>query len=270
MAAVSTSVSQQPIPGDKKSPTAGDQFLVRPLRLSDIPSLGEQSRRAYWLSPVSKFLTPRAPSAPKQSERIYCQGIRRRYTNPAVLSLVACPSTNPEIPLAYVQHIRLGDDEGALNFVRERGRVWRFYLYFLTWVFWIYDKVDMWLVPDTISDMENVKTFNSWSEVDRAKYWAPYPERMNRWHTITLVVSPEYQGKGIGKLLMAEVLKRAQSERVPCGLNASAHGEHLYRKLGFTFLGDFTHRVEEEIADDAEPGGGYLCWFPEGWESKGD
>jgi GNAT superfamily N-acetyltransferase len=270
-AAVSSAISQEPVLGDSKPTKPGhtdDKFILRPLRLSDIPVLGEYQTRAYWRSPVNNFLAPRAPAHPEQLERLMRQGIRRRYTRPAAFSLVACPAVDPGLPVAYAQYVRLGDDEDALSFVREKGWIWRAYLCILNWAFWAYDKVDGWLVPDTISDLQNVKTFSSWMEEDKAKYWTPYPERANRWHTNSVVVSPDYQGKGIGKLLMAEVLKKAQRERVPCGLTASPHGEFLYRKLGFDFLGDFSNRPEEETANDANPGGGVMCWYPEGWDGR--
>jgi len=97
---------------------------------------------------------------------------------------------------------------------------------------------------------------------DNEIYWNPqtHPDRRNRWHANSVVVAPEWQRKGVGTLLMGEVLKWAQSERVVVGLMSSPAGEALYKNLGFQMLGDYHKRVEGEI------GGGTMIWYPEGWE----
>lgn len=184
--------------------------------------------------------------------------------------MVACLKGDPAVPVGFLQGMRHGDDEGVRNVVREKGLLWRLWLFTLSWVFWAYDKIDLWLAPDVISDVENVKAFGRWFGQDNAKYWLPYPERKNRWHATTLIVNPDYQGHGVGRLLMGVVMEKAQRERVPCSLSASLQGEFLYRKLGFEWLGDFTSRaegrVEEIITEDSR--GGHMCWWPEGWEGK--
>jgi GNAT superfamily N-acetyltransferase len=77
-----------------------------------------------------------------------------------------------------------------------------------------------------------------------------------------LVVSEEWQGKGIGGRLMNEVVKRAKNQGVVVGLEASPAGEGLYRKLGFEMLGRYSGRVEKE-----EAGGGVMI-LRAGSESK--
>lgn len=261
----SASSNEAILEGSSSRKALKDTFITRPLRLSDIAILGEYSRRAYWLSPMNNFLFPRAPECSEQLERNFRQGIRRRYVNPTSLSIVACPVDNPDTPVGYSQSFRIGDDQGLRNSVYRKGFAMRLLLYVLSWIFWAYDKVDEWIFPDKISDLQNLKTFDTWMAQDKAKYWTPYSERNNRWHCSSVIVSPDYQGKGVGRLLMKEVLERAQNERVPCGLTASAHGEILYRKLGFEYLGDFCHRVEEETEEE-NAGGGIMCWWPDGWE----
>lgn len=237
------------------------------MRLSDISILGEHNRRAFWLSPVNEFLVPRAPEHPEQLDRQFRQGIRKRYVNPNSLSVVACLASNPAYPIGYAQFARLGDDEGAKEWVRQKGLLWRLWIFILAWVFWAYHKFELWLVPDTISDQKNAEMFSSWIAQDSAKFWAPYPERKNRWYTNSVIVSPDYHSKGVGKMMMRTVLEKAQRERVPVGLSASPHGEFLYRRLGFLLLGDFINRIPtlEGVKDE---GGGVMCWFPEGWEGR--
>lgn len=147
--------------------------------------------------------------------------------------------------------------------MRDKGIFARLYLYILSWFLWSYDKMDLLLFPDTISDSSAVTTFGTWIAQDTAKYWTPYPERQSRWAMSSAVVAPKYQSLGVGRMLVTRGLEEAKREGVPCGCSASPHGEHLYKKLGFKLLGDFCHRPEEE-EDDA--GGGIMCWFPDDWE----
>jgi hypothetical protein len=57
-------------------------------------------------------------------------------------------------------------------------------------------------------------------------------------------------------------LKQAQKDGLIMGLGSSPEGMHLYKKLGFKLLGDFTHRVGDE------EGGGIMIWYPEGYSKK--
>lgn len=145
----------------------------------------------------------------------------------------------------------------------------RGWLYILSWPILAYEKITSFLYPNTISDPEHLKLFDAWVKKDAAKYFAPYPERLSCWQASSVVVSPEYQGQGVGKLLMRAGLVEAQKEGKPMRLVASIHGEYLYRKVGFLWLGEFCSRVEDvdRLIDEGN-GGGYMCWFPEGWEGR--
>ncbi len=50
----------------------------------------------------------------------------------------------------------------------------------------------------------------------------------------TLVVHPEYQRRGIGKMLLEDGLKEADRLGIQAVLGASKQGLGLYRKCGFT------------------------------------
>jgi GNAT superfamily N-acetyltransferase len=242
------------------------------MRLADIPFLAQFNTKTYWRSPVNCFIAPNAPQYPHHITRTFGRGITRRYFKPNTLSLVACLAEIPDIVVAYGQFSRVGTDAGARQFVAEReqqrgfwGRIW---FWVLSWVFWAYVKLEDLLDPDHATNVPNLLQFEDWIRQDSETHWSPtrHPERANRWVAQSLIVDPPYQGKGLGKLLMRPVLERAQEEGICVGLTASTHGEFLYRKLGFTYLGDFSNRVEDEKGRDA--GGGIMIWFPEGWKGK--
>lgn len=253
--------TNKPVPNTS---SASENYVVRPARLSDVPTLAGYATRAYWLSPMNRFLAPRAAEFPDDLPRMFRQMQRRHLLTANFLFFVACSASDPDTPVGHVAFSRLGNDRGARDLVESRGVLLRLWMFVMRWFFWAYDKVDLFLWKPGAFDYDALKQLDEWSEMGDQKYWKSYPERANRWYINGLIINPEYQGKGIGRLLMKEPLNRAQRERVIAGLTSSRHGEFLYRKLGFELLGDFCVRPHTEGPDDK--GGGYMIWYPEGYE----
>ena len=243
---------------------ASEQFIVRSGRLSDIPTLAQQATRAYWLSALYRFIAPRAPEFQDDMPRMFRRTMRRRLYSPNGLFLVACKASKPGAPVGYGLFARLGDDAAAKELVASKGVLLRVWMYIMGCIFWAYDKIDLLIRPERAFDRAALSLLQEWGQEDNLKHWKSHPERSNRWYANSLVVDPKYQGRGIGKMLMAEPMQRAQSERVIMGLTSSPHGEFLYRKLGFQMLGDFCNRPDTERPD--EKGGGIMIWYPEGYE----
>jgi GNAT superfamily N-acetyltransferase len=116
-------------------------------------------------------------------------------------------------------------------------------------------------------DKEAAKRFREWGKVDKEKHWLSHKERANRWYVQSCVILEEYQRKGIGKRLIEKVVERAEREGVIIGLEASARGEGLYRKLGFELLGRFCDGKDPLGEGDV---GGLMMWSPKGWKEKVD
>ncbi|TVY43872.1 hypothetical protein LSUB1_G002028 [Lachnellula subtilissima] len=263
--AVSASL-EAPVLGDA-SPSrtpASDEILLRPARLSDIPIMGNICVDAYAPNPVTAYLTPKAHMYREDNAQQHRQGCRRRLLDIRSLSIVACLASDPSMIVGFGQFRRLGDDYGAKQFIRDRGLWERLWIYTLSWFFYFYHNVENIIWPDRITHKARMKEFESWVADDNEIYWKSHPERSSRWYANSVIVSPQFQGKGVGKKIMLEGLKRAQNERVIMGLTASVEGEYLYRKVGFELLGTFSHRVP---GDDKE-GGGIMIWYPEGTNTK--
>ncbi|KAK5064431.1 hypothetical protein LTR84_000264 [Exophiala bonariae] len=75
------------------------------------------------------------------------------------------------------------------------------------------------------------------------------------WDVDFLAVDPAYHRRGIGATLMEHIKTLATEERIPVTLVASSMGIHLYRKLGFTEVG--------EVKTDALLLGTAMVWYPE-------
>ncbi|KAH7342450.1 acyl-CoA N-acyltransferase [Rhexocercosporidium sp. MPI-PUGE-AT-0058] len=235
-----------------------NRFGLRPLILADVPTLALHSAEAYWEGPVNRFIAPHAAKYRSDFVRNFHQGIRKRLFNPRSLSLVVYEASDPTFPVGYAQFTRLGDDEGAKAYLGKHSLWDRIWFFVFAWFFSVYDKVENSMWPDRSRDVEATKTFFASAAGDEKTYWELHPERSNRWHVQSVVISPAYQGKGLGRMLVTEVVNRAQHERVIMGLSASPAGEFLYRKLGFELLGEFTIRI------GGEEGGGIMIRYPEG------
>ena len=175
-----------------------------------------------------------------------------------MVSVVACPACSPEKVVGYAQFSRVGDDEGARRQITSRNTAW---LSVLAWYYTIKFKTVNYLWPDRSVNPEAEKQFEAWNQIDDETHWDPFPERRNRWHLRSIVVSPEWQGKEIGTLLMKEVLDSARREGVIVGLEARPDGEHLYRKVGFELLSRFHYEEGSSIASPNE--GGIMMWKPD-------
>ncbi|KAL5328670.1 hypothetical protein ACEPPN_002172 [Leptodophora sp. 'Broadleaf-Isolate-01'] len=258
--AVSTSVNDAHVLSDSRPDVQPPplRFGLRQLTLADVPTLALHSAEAYWEGPVNRLIAPHAAKYRSDFVRNFHQAIRKRLFNPRSLSLVAYEASDPTFPVGYAQFTRLGDDEGARAYLSKHS-IWDSIWFFVfAWYFSIYDKVENSIWPDRSSDVETAEAFSASMVGDQKTYWTSHPERRNRWHVQSVVISPAYQGKGLGRMLVTEAVNRAQHERVIMGLSASPAGEFLYRKLGFELLGEFTMRI------GGEEGGGIMIRYPEG------
>jgi GNAT superfamily N-acetyltransferase len=216
---------------------------------------------AFWLSPTFRFLIPTMGSYPSEFTRIWRAYMYRRYIALDTLFLVACLACDPSIPIAHGIFCREGVDAGAKDFVRSKGLWSRMWLYILGLYFCAYDRLAKAIWVHDIWDIEATWLNSLCGKVDDAKFWSQQ-ERKNRWYVVSLVTDSEHQRKGAGKLLMREVIERAQRERVVVGMEATPMGAKLYRSLGFEKLGDPYLKIE------GEKGGGIMILYPEGWEGS--
>lgn len=164
--------------------------------------------------------------------------------------------------VGYAQFIRLGTDAGAKKQIQSKGLLWRFVLFILGWVFHFWWKIQDWFVGgEKHSNPEKLQMFYDWCVLDCEKYWKG---RENRWHAQSVVVDPDYQRRGIGRVLMSEVTKKSEEECIPVGLESSGQGEKLYRAVGFDYLGKFQGDGAKYGLDE----GGIMLYRPKGFTEE--
>ncbi|POY76564.1 GNAT family acetyltransferase [Rhodotorula taiwanensis] len=90
---------------------------------------------------------------------------------------------------------------------------------------------------------------HAWQHVDMDKYeqiWTEWDDMRqslmagkDHWYLCPIWVKNEYQGCGIGKLLMQEILDKCDKHSPPTAvyLEATPEGAPLYKKLGFVEVG---------------------------------
>jgi ribosomal protein S18 acetylase RimI-like enzyme len=256
-------------------PAVSEPVRLRPASLSDCFELGRIGMSAHAGSAFTNFLYPHQAQHPKSHLLASQQRSLANLLNPRALTIVATiprqgnwKNSSPhekkkgeEEVVGCVVFTRLGDDEGAKRQIANRQSVW---LWFLSWVLWVLVKFwNVVLGGDKSASPSAYKTFIEVAKEQDATFWDPikFPERKNRWHVRNVVVAPAHQGKGIGKMLMREVTRRAGEEGVCIGLEASPRGEPLHRSVGFELLSRFAFVITEEERNK----GGVMLWKPKSW-----
>lgn len=161
--------------------------------------------------------------------------------------------------IGYAQFVRLGDDEGARKQIESRKRSW---MAPALWLWTLILPVLYWVDRGTCDDVEHVREFLSVGDEETEEHFERWTKRRCRWHAQSVVVLPEFQGRGVGKRLMGKVIEMAEEEGVPVGIEASAEGEPMYRRVGFELVSRF--RPLKGMRGDGSKGGIFM-WRPSGW-----
>jgi GNAT superfamily N-acetyltransferase len=222
--------------------------------------IGKLAAKTYYDTGLSEFLSPKRDRYYSDYERGFKERAFQRMADPRNLTIAAYLASEPGTPIGCVQFVRMGDDEGAKRQIEGRKSVW---LWIAGLLFVVWCVVLKWAHgTDRSANVEAEKLFDTWCREEEKTHWSSVPERKNRWHVQSCVVSEEYQGKGIGKRLMGEVLKRADAENVIVGLEATGPGEQMYMRVGFVLLERFVHNFEGGA-------GGIMMWTPPELKKRG-
>lgn len=81
---------------------------------------------------------------------------------------------------------------------------------------------------------------------------------------LTIVVHPQYQGKGLGKLIFSHLLSYIENNRKDIfrielfAIESNTHAIKLYQQLGFVIEGRFENRIKKENGFEADTP---MAWF---------
>ncbi|OBT53507.1 hypothetical protein VE04_08127 [Pseudogymnoascus sp. 24MN13] len=233
-----------PLPPTRPVPPAGraaSSVEIRPMVWADAKRTGELAQVAYWNEPISDLTTPHRASYPED----HLLWFERRIKNRMEMG------RRWDICNAF----GLGVEERGLQVEKEEKKWWSG---LAEWGYGIYLKCAAWVFPDRSESPEGKAEFSKAGVLEYEKHWKDRDDRKNRWYVQSVVVAEPWQGRGVGKKLMAWVLEQAQKEGVPASLEASMMGERLYRSIGF----DLLDRFVTKIGDSKEDEGGIMMWSP--------
>ncbi|OBT84149.1 hypothetical protein VE02_07486 [Pseudogymnoascus sp. 03VT05] len=232
--------------------SASSSVELRPMVWADAKRTGELAQVAYWDAPISDLTSPHRGSYPEDHALWFERRIKKRMVSPRNRGFVAVGDGET---VGYMQCVRLGEDEAALQIEKEKKKWWSG---LVEWGYGFYIKCAAWAFPDRSESREGVAEFNKAGVLENEKHWKDREDRKNRWYVQSVVVAEQWRGRGVGKKLMAWVLEQAQKEGVPVSLEASLMGERLYRSIGFELLDRFIVRIDGCEEDD----GGIMMWSP--------
>ena len=89
---------------------------------------------------------------------------------------------------------------------------------------------------------------NNLSAANRAKHVSARDKKDGYWKLYLLTIHPDFERKGIGRLLMADGLRMADESNSPVFLTSTETGAGLYEKMGFRRL-ETVHRTDEVHGD---------------------
>ncbi|KAF2438486.1 hypothetical protein P171DRAFT_371460, partial [Karstenula rhodostoma CBS 690.94] len=98
------------------------------------------------------------------------------------------------------------------------------------------------------------------AEYIKLEPWNAFKAINPRWHMGLICVSPKFQRRGVGSMLVHQVQKLAADEGLPVTLEASIVGRFLYLKSGFKIVGEV--KLCEEYTD------ALMLWEPSGLEGR--
>lgn len=244
--------------------TTQPKVLIRPGRISDFLVIGRIAAYTYQDTDLTTYLSPRSREHYNAYKRGFQERALQRLLSPRNQTFAAYEESNPDVVIGYAQFVRLGDDEGAKRQIERRKKFW---MAPALWLWNLILPILYWVDRNTCDDYEHVVEFLSVSGEETGEHFERYSKRRNRWHAQSVVVLPEFQGRGIGKRLMGEVISRAEEENVPIGIEASAEGEIMYRRVGFKLVSRF--RPLKGMRGDGSKGGIFM-WKPSGWVEEED
>ena len=239
-------------------------WIIRPMKWSDTYQSAFIASRAYHHTKFTEFLSPGRRQYPQDYVRGFNQRISSRLLEANNRSWVAVTEDEPNVPIAYMQCARLGDDEGAKAVIAEKESIWQTVCEVI-YKAWVKYSTKIW--PDRSGmDEASMEIFLKSTEGEDEKHWNNYPERSNRWYCRSMVVSQEFQRRGVGRALMSEVTNRADEQQVPIQIEASPEGEPLYRSVGFELL----DRFQIAFGESERNAGGVMIYWPKNMEKRSE
>ncbi|KAF2646088.1 acyl-CoA N-acyltransferase [Massarina eburnea CBS 473.64] len=205
---------------------------IRPITRDDLPAIIAISVEAFGDDELNSWIFPHRKEYPGDFRKFLTTRLRQREAGLGQHGFVAVTEEGDadwkgkcEV-VGYAYFVRYGEDEGARKWKVEP---WSNKLErkLLEWEAW-YDSTFI----DRAMDPKRVLGFFKLLD------WTQWDTLKSRWHVSILGVSPKYQRRGIGHMLVQQGQKMAAEDGLPLTLESSAAGRRLYFRGGFKNVGE--------------------------------
>lgn len=227
---------------------------IRPPQPRDFSDMATLANKALFHDPMTEWLAPYRHQHPECMRQGYLRRVRRRFYGGKYVILAVTDQQDPywDGTERVVGYLSANSTKRQAEQARQSWFSWNSKMLLIVGCF-LTDR----MCPDWELAFISLETsFVNLVGADRALSYKNYNafhhilatldstgpfsklDIHDSWDVDFLAVDPAYHRRGIGAALMEHIKTLAGEERVPVTLLASSMGIHLYRKLGFTEVGE--------------------------------
>lgn len=257
------------------------KIRLRPANFSDTSLLGTIAARSYWGSSWANFSAPHHRQYPGDFVANYRRKIRGRFLDPSCFIYVAYSTPEDQASeekgrIAIDEELRkkiprsFGSAEDIAGYIifqrisasraqvtRNTSKLFIYFLPFLKFVCRMYDRINDFAFPNRAMAIARTNSMPDASDI-----WAEH-KYAERWQMLALSVDPEWQRRGVGKMLMREVMEKAERDGLSVGTEATREGEGLYASLDFKVVKRIGGKFEEDGENEDGSSLAVMVWEPE-------
>lgn len=221
---------------------------IREGRLDDIPYLADISCDALWNDDIVQYLAPNRAKYPLSHRDNYLYRTKKRFFGGDRLVVAVTDDEDSEVYVGKEKVIGFAFWSDTLDTSRPHK------LPASTFGNGMQNEICpcLWLIVTAFEQLSlRIEGSYRWYfNIDRsydklrfARFWDtisrnPFFEDISHyWELELLAIDPDWQRKGVGSMLLSWGLVKASRHHLPVVVAATADGEYLYKKHGFTECG---------------------------------
>jgi len=201
-------------------------IMLRPAQRSDIPDMARIANVANSKSVIHKRIAPRQSEYPLDYYNWRLKIIRQRFATPSLRSMIAYDKVTGQVLGQATWVVEGVDTELRKAWVSERD----------TWANWLEMKLVLAEKKWSAWTSDRSIDYGFLKQFGLACFEAPKVSRPPCLHCHLIVVDPEAQSKGVGRVLIEWAKEVAQEADLPIYLESNLEATGFYEKVGLSRL----------------------------------